>query len=143
MAGCAPVANLASMLPPPVSPPAVVGDGMEAGAAFEPFLPPAAAAQEVVAVRPGRPTITASALRGMPVSEVSALLGPPSFVRRDAKAEIWQYFGPGCVLDLFVYDEGGARRVLHHHLRSQVPGKPVEARCFDDIVAGGRGSRPS
>ncbi|WP_119460480.1 hypothetical protein [Rhodospirillaceae bacterium SYSU D60014] len=37
------------------------------------------------------------------------LLGEPALVRRDAPAEIWQYRGADCVLDLFLYREAGGQ----------------------------------
>jgi hypothetical protein len=37
------------------------------------------------------------------------LLGEPALVRRDAPAEIWQYRGADCVLDLFLYQEANGQ----------------------------------
>jgi len=49
-------------------------------------------------------------LASMDEEAVAELLGPPVFRRRDAPAEIWQYQGPTCVLDLFLYQDGDSGR---------------------------------
>ncbi|TQV79881.1 hypothetical protein [Denitrobaculum tricleocarpae] len=37
--------------------------------------------------------------------DLNGLLGQPDLVRRENPAEIWQYRGKNCVLDLFLYNE--------------------------------------
>jgi hypothetical protein len=59
------------------------------------------------------PTQIAS-LGNLSKNEVLARLGQPNFTRHDPPAEIWQYRGASCVLDLFLYPEnGGDLRVAH------------------------------
>jgi hypothetical protein len=78
---------------------------------------------------------------GMSAADVTGLLGTPSFQRRDASAEIWQYYGPSsaCVLDLFVYPEQGVQRVAHAELRSRTAGRAAASACLAQILDGKRG----
>ena len=76
---------------------------------------------------------------GLTGTDVASLLGKPSFQRRDGDAEIWQYYGPSsaCVLDLFVYPDGGQPRVAHAELRSRGAGGGTG--CLAAILDGKRG----
>ena len=75
-----------------------------------------------------------SRLKGLSVQQVQALLGAPAFKRRDAPAEIWQYRGRRCTLDLFIYQDGGSRqRVEHYTVRSPAP--VAEKDCFGELLA--------
>jgi len=77
--------------------------------------------------------------KGLTASDVTSLLGPPSFQRHDGDAEIWQYYGPSsaCVLDLFVYPDQGQPRVAHAELRSRGAGNA--SGCMAAILDGKRG----
>jgi hypothetical protein len=77
--------------------------------------------------------------KGLAGSDVTSLLGAPSFQRHDGDAEIWQYYGPSsaCVLDLFVYPEQGQPRVAHAELRSRGGGNV--SGCMAAILDGKRG----
>ncbi len=79
-----------------------------------------------------------SRLKGMSPTQVRAVLGKPMFTRRDAPAEIWQYRGRVCTIDLFLYDEGGAQTVAHVAVRAQQPATN-ESQCMGELV--GRASR--
>lgn len=74
---------------------------------------------------------------GLAAADVIAALGDPSFRRRESPAEVWQYYGPGCILDLFLYDDGAdaksAGKVTHAELRGR-PGQPVEAACLSRLI---------
>jgi hypothetical protein len=85
-----------------------------------------------LAADPGR-------FEGLSGTDVAGLLGKPSFQRRDGDAEIWQYYGPSsaCVLDLFVYPDGGQPRVAHAELRSR--GAGGGNGCLAAILDGKRG----
>jgi hypothetical protein len=72
-------------------------------------------------------------LRGLSPAEVKTMLGSPGFQRRDAPAEIWQYRGRGCTLDLFIYDGGSGQTVDHYAVRSAVP--VADKDCFDALMA--------
>lgn len=80
-----------------------------------------------------------SRFKGLWGTDVTALLGAPSFQRHDGEAQIWQYYGPdsACVLDLFVYPEQGQPRVTYAELRSRGPGKANG--CLAQILDGKRG----
>lgn len=82
-------------------------------------------------------------LRGLAAAEISAKLGQPSFRRREPPAEIWQYFGPGCVLDLFLYDENGTQRVAHAELRSHNLTASGQTACLGQLLDGKRGDADS
>ena len=77
--------------------------------------------------------------KGLTGTDVTSLLGPPSFQRHDGDAEIWQYYGPSsaCVLDLFVYPDQGQPRVAHAELRSRGTGNV--GGCMAAILDGKRG----
>ena len=91
-------------------------------------------------VAPNQPSTTAatasaesgSGLRpaDLPASQIETLehlsapallarLGPPDFTRRDPPAELWQYRGATCVLDLFLYPEAGTMTVSHAQTRGR------------------------
>ena len=59
-----------------------------------------------------------SILKGLTSIEVEAMLGRPSFTRRDKPAEIWQYRNNVCILDLFLYPEATGAAVAHYAVRS-------------------------
>lgn len=80
-------------------------------------------------------------LNGLTHRVVRAALGSPSFRRRDKGVEIWQYYGEGCVLDLFIYDQDGLRLVTHHQVRA-VNGEPVGG-CYRGLVDSRRRPQPS
>lgn len=75
-------------------------------------------------------------LLGMDGTALNDLLGQPTLVRREGEAEIWQYRGDECVLDLFLY--GGMRQVEHVDLRDRgdASEKAVDA-CFVGIMEAG------
>lgn len=80
---------------------------------------------------------------GMASADVTQSLGVPDLRRRESPAEIWQYYGPGCVLDLFLYDDNGVKRVTHTDLRSRVPGQLPDAECLPKLLSGQRGGANS
>ncbi len=73
-----------------------------------------------------RPRVTADELMGKESQAVQVALGQPRRVRKEAPAEIWQYDGGSCVVDLFLYPEGGAPRVTHIEARDSTSGKAVD-----------------
>ena len=75
-------------------------------------------------------------LKGLTPTQIKAVLGHPGFTRRDAPAEIWQYRGRVCTLDLFLYDDDGRQVVAHYAMRGT---QPLDERgCFDELT--GRGT---
>jgi hypothetical protein len=79
-------------------------------------------------------------LMGLDRDELNERLGEPSLIRRDGDAEVWQYRGDRCVLDLFLY--GAAKEVEHIDLRNRGEGDEAEVRdCFVGMLrAAMRGS---
>ena len=75
-------------------------------------------------------------LRGKNGAEIRAKLGNPGFLRRDADAEIWQYYADGCVLDLFFQGGKGVQKsVAHVDLRGN-GGKPqADRKCLTQITS--------
>jgi len=92
--------------------------------------PPGAAPTETASVAPApapepRPPVPAS-LAGLDEGQLSGLLGPPRFKRRDDPAQIWQYRNDVCAIDVFLYKTGkdGPFTVLHVETRGRDK-KPV------------------
>lgn len=84
------------------------------------------------AALPGGTGADPSRLKGLSPLQVRAVLGKPMFTRRDAPAEIWQYRGRVCTIDLFLYDEGGSQTVTHVAVRSQQPVN--DSQCMGELV---------
>ena len=69
-------------------------------------------------------------------AEVVELMGPPQFERFEPPARIWQYRTPFCVVDLFLYDDGGGFTVEYVNLRMRGAGrnKLNDRKCFASII---------
>lgn len=100
--------------------------------------------QEASLTAPTQPTgrprkITLATLPGMTGDALAAALGAPQFRRHDGKAEIWQYRGTACTLDVFLYADGGNLRVRYADARGkdEVEAKnSAEARaCAAALIA--------
>ena len=106
--------------------------------------PPAVAAAQPAAAEAGPvPTpqdATALAdpagLKGLTPAQLRAAFGAPGFTRRDAPAEIWQYRGRDCTLDLFLYDGSAGQTVAHYAVRSD-QALPAKA-CLAELMPHGR-----
>lgn len=84
----------------------------------------APATQEASLTSPALPSgpvgkITLETLPGMTGDALAAALGAPQFRRHDGKAEIWQYRGTACTLDVFLYADGGDLRVRYADARGK------------------------
>jgi hypothetical protein len=100
---------------------------------------------DMLAARHHRP----DELVGLNPAQVTELLGNPGLVRRDAPAQIWQYRGPDCVLDLYLYPPAAAgkahdvkhtvsdsqRTVVYYELRGKNAKRVGDDRCFISIIA--------
>ncbi|MFQ5617398.1 MAG: hypothetical protein ACE5FR_00360 [Rhodospirillales bacterium] len=75
-------------------------------------------------------------LLGLEHHQVMALLGVPSFKRRDDPAQIWQYRDSTCILDIFLYRPagGGAYRVTHVEVRGYGVIKVSQEDCFLSLL---------
>lgn len=75
-------------------------------------------------------------LTGLGADQLQALLGSPDFRRRDPPAELWQFRGPGCVLDTFLYADGaGVLRVKHVEARSRSVTRIPARDCYLGLLA--------
>ena len=71
-------------------------------------------------------------LMGLAGGALAALLGEPGFTRRDADAQIWQYRGNDCMLDIYLYrdGEGAPHRVTYYEFRGAGASRP----CFRALL---------
>ncbi len=77
-------------------------------------------------------------LLGLNRVAVEKLLGRPGVVRSEAPAEVLQYRATACVLDLFLYPDGGVYRVVFLEARTAAA-QPVAARgCLNAVLAARR-----
>ncbi len=81
------------------------------------------------------PVDSPTELVGLTEAEVERRLGAPGFVRRDAGAQIWQYGGEACLLDLFLYRDAGAYAVRHAELRRRDGRTLADPACLADALA--------
>ena len=92
---------------------------------------------------PPPPIDTPKALIGRESGEVAKLLGKPFLARRDGGAEIWQYRGKACILDVFLYKSQLGRLVEHAELRRRNEGEMSDRDCLADVLAGSKGGDTS
>ncbi|CAA6605186.1 conserved exported hypothetical protein [Rhodospirillaceae bacterium LM-1] len=78
--------------------------------------------------------VTPERLVGLTEIEIQGLLGQPNLRRKEAPAELWQYSGGGCVIDLYLYREGEAQKVSYVSLRDQVTGRIGGAACQERLA---------
>lgn len=72
-------------------------------------------------------------LMGLDRDALNEKLGEPSLIRRDGDAEVWQYRGETCVLDLFLY--GPVKKVELVDLRNRGVGDEESVRdCFVGLL---------
>ena len=71
-------------------------------------------------------------LMGLAGRALTELLGDPGFRREDADAQVWQYRGRDCVLDVYLYRDGEAtpHRVTYYEFRGDGGGRP----CLRDLL---------
>ena len=122
--------------PPAATPPAapekaIPGKAAPEKAAPEKEAPETANPLQSAAVTPEKPEPTepeipvdddpAQFMNGG-VADLREVLGDPVLIRRDGPAEVWQFQGDSCTLDLFLYPgDGGALAVKHVDLRGDAP----------------------
>lgn len=88
--------------------------------------------------QPGSAAAGAEQFKGKSAQDITAALGEPNYRRREAPAEVWQYYGQGCVLDLFLYTEKGEQTVNYAELRNRNPGADPDPRCLPLLLEGKR-----
>ena len=155
LAACAGIANpfilTVTERSPPPGPAATEQTGPGPARNPEPAAPRAAPDIDVprhvsravsrAALPPGPPvslTDLKARIRGMEKTAIARLLGEPGFIRRDDPAEIWQYRGKRCILDVFMYKDGTSFAAAHVALRSRTVERPADEECYADIFARGK-----
>ncbi len=76
-------------------------------------------------------------LMGLAPGAVNSLLGPPSLLRTEAPAEVWQYAAEDCVLDIYLYAEEqmpDRSRVTYYEIRPSETAKRDARACFGKII---------
>lgn len=110
-----------------------------------PDNPPPQAAAQKPAAQPAS-NIRAAApeeLMGKTPKALHALMGPPSFLRRDHDAEVWQYAGQSCVLFAYLYPDGrGVPAVSYLDARSKNSGAVPVPDCLQALARDGA-ARPT
>ena len=160
LAGCAGVANpfavtVTEKSPPPGAPAAArqTGPDPARNPAQNPEPPAPHAAPDIDVPRdvyrdvsraalPPAPPVSLTDIRarikGMEKNAIARLLGEPGFIRRDDPAEIWQYRGERCILDVFMYKDGNSFTAAHVTLRPRTVERPADEECYADIFARGK-----
>ncbi|HLI10136.1 MAG TPA: hypothetical protein VKY65_00935 [Alphaproteobacteria bacterium] len=106
-------------VPPPASaPPAAAANTTSQLAALPPAAPaPTAPPATESAAAAGAAGPSLAQLKGLTAGELKRVLGTPTLLRRDGPAQLWQYAGTGCVLHVYLYDDGGTFRVAYSEVR--------------------------
>lgn len=73
-------------------------------------------------------------LVGLDRAGLSALLGEPNLVRKDAPAEIWQYLGDDCVFDVVLYQRGGDYAVSYLEARDAAAAVQPAQPCLNALL---------
>ena len=74
---------------------------------------------------------------GLAPHAVNRLLGPPSLLRTELPAQVWQYTAADCVLDIYLYAEEerpDRSRVTYYEIRRAEPASASTRACFADII---------
>ena len=69
-------------------------------------------------------------LIGLESRGLAEMLGSPGFVRRDGKAEVWQYPAESCILDVFLYRDKGTLSVDYVELRGRGTAQLSRQDCY-------------
>jgi hypothetical protein len=86
---------------------------------------------------------TPASLVGLSAADLSAIIGTPRWMRRESPAQVWQYLGATCVLDVFLYEEGGVPTVVHAEARDESALPVTLAECLQRIEAERRIATPA
>ena len=70
--------------------------------------------------------------------QITSAIGAPAFRRKDGEAQIWQYRGTNCLLDVFLYKDGTSLKVKHAELRRRASGGLSESACLANAVTTGK-----
>ena len=82
----------------------------------------------------GRAVSGTGDLVGKSDAQIRSSLGTPAFTRTDGPAQVWQYRGSACLLDVFLYKEGAGFKVKHAELRRRGGGTLTEQACMANAL---------
>lgn len=71
---------------------------------------------------------------GLQGDVVAARLGAPDLIRRDGPAEVRQFRGSACVLDLFLYPDNNSLSVKHVELRGASLKQEERNACLSELI---------
>lgn len=80
------------------------------------------------------PDVRSEELIGLPPATLAETLGQPPVLRRDRPAEIWQYRGRDCVLDVFLYEGDSGSQVVHLEARDGHANPLAPQDCLMDLA---------
>ena len=130
-----PPPGTAAETPPVVAVETVPEPAPSPPAAQQILEPPASPAPEITARRGVNDD--PDQLMGLAPQAVNRLLGPPSLLRTETPAEVWQYKAADCVLDIFLYAEEekpDRSRVTYYEIRVADSAPSGARACFADII---------
>ena len=86
--------------------------------------------------QPAAPILSTDSAAFIGIDDValSNALGKPKQVRKDAPAEVWQYFGVDCVVDFYLYDSEGSLRVAYMEARDPAADATPADRCVRSLM---------
>ena len=73
-------------------------------------------------------------LMGLDRAGLTAVLGTPNLVRREAPAEIWQYLAEGCVFDVVLYEKGARYAVSYLEARDDTAAVQPPRPCLNKLL---------
>jgi hypothetical protein len=100
---------------------------------------PAAPQGETLAALPPEPPEPAidddpQQLIGMGPASLSAFLGAPELIRREAPASLWQYRAEDCVLDVVLYPDRSGDKVTYLEAREGGATKMAPRTCLNKLL---------
>ena len=73
-------------------------------------------------------------LVGLDHTVVRRALGDPLRIRSDLPAQVWQYATGDCIVDLYLYNQGGSWTVTYVEARSHTAETAPTARCLKSLL---------
>ena len=73
-------------------------------------------------------------LMGLDRDGLTAVLGTPTLIRREAPAEIWQYLAEGCIFDVVLYQRGADYAVSYLEARDVAAAVQEPRPCLNQLL---------
>ena len=73
-------------------------------------------------------------LMGLGPAALEGRLGAPDLRRREPPAEVWQYRGETCVLDLFLYSKASGKEVVYLEARDLIANEMQSRPCLRELL---------